>query len=554
MTAAIFYHPEAYTTSGPKLMGRNAAGESFLRGFVAHSTSSEFWAQVQRPEHAHHFASAVASLGRSEPVRSVDKSSLGALAQAGVVYYPGPGIAEHAFQRAAFGHSAWSLCGITHTTSSAGAMDALAELITAPVQPWDSVICTSTAVKDNVTRLLQAQVDYLRNRLGVSRVVLPLLPVIPLGIHTTDFAFSDAHKVAARAALGVSPDTLVVLFMGRLSFHAKAHPLAMYQALEAAAKATGKSVVLVECGWHANEFIEKAYADAARLDCPSVRVVTLDGRKAEDRLTAWAGADVFCSLSDNIQETFGIVPIEAMAAGLPVVVSDWDGYKDTVRDGVDGFRIPTLMPQAGLGGDLALRHALEIDTYDMYCGHTCSLVAVDVQATVDALTRLFNSPDMRRQMGEAGRQRAVEVYDWKPIIGQYEALWAQQTELRLAAKAQAENKGVKPLAHPWPARMDPFHAFASYPTQALTPQTRLALVDTSAEVAVQRALAYRQLAMVDFAKIILPSEAEIRAVLQAATPTGAALEWVQGMAEDRRPFVFRALAWLVKLGVLRVVP
>jgi starch synthase len=34
MTAAIYYHPEAYTTSGPKLMGRNAAGESFLRGVL----------------------------------------------------------------------------------------------------------------------------------------------------------------------------------------------------------------------------------------------------------------------------------------------------------------------------------------------------------------------------------------------------------------------------------------------------------------------------------------------------------------------------------------
>ena len=91
-------------------------------------------------------------------------------------------------------------CGITHTTSSAGAMDALAGLITAPVQPWDALICTSTAVKDNVTRLLQAQVDYLQSRLGVTRVVLPLLPVIPLGIHTSDFAFSDAQKAAARAA------------------------------------------------------------------------------------------------------------------------------------------------------------------------------------------------------------------------------------------------------------------------------------------------------------------------------------------------------------------
>ena len=151
MTVAIYYHPEAYTTSGPKLMGRNAAGESFLRGFASHSSASTFWAQVQRPEHARYFAAAVSSIGRTEPVRAVDKNSLGALAQAGLVYYPGPGIGEHAFHRAAFGHSAWSLCGITHTTSSAGAMDALADLITAPVQPWDAVICTSTAVKDNVT-------------------------------------------------------------------------------------------------------------------------------------------------------------------------------------------------------------------------------------------------------------------------------------------------------------------------------------------------------------------------------------------------------------------
>jgi starch synthase len=556
MSAAIYYHPEAYTTSGPKLMGRNAAGESFLRGFLSHSTTSEFWAQVTRPEHAQHFAKAVQSAGRQEPVKAVDKSGLANLAnvpQAGVVYYPGPGIGGHAFHRAAYGHSAWSLCGITHTTSSAGAMDALADLITSPVQPWDAVICTSTAVKDNVTRLLQAQVDYLKDRLGISRVVLPLLPVIPLGIHTADFAFSSDQKAAARAALGVSPDSLVVLFMGRLSFHAKAHPLAMYQALEAAAQATGKSVVLVECGWHANEYISKAYADAARLACPSVRVVTLDGRKAEDRQTAWAGADVFCSLSDNIQETFGIVPIEAMAAGLPVVVSDWDGYKDTVRDGIDGFRIPTVMPQAGLGRDLALRHALEIDTYDMYCGHTCTLVAVDVQAAAAVFEKLFNNPDLRRQMGEAGRARAQAVYDWKPIIGQYEALWAKQTELRLAAKAADDKNGVKPLAHPWSARMDPFHAFARYPTQALTPQTLLALVDGNAEVAVQRALAYRQLAMVDFAKFVLPSETEMVAVLNNAAQQQTAQALVAGIAQKRQAFVFRSLAWLLKLGVLRVV-
>jgi hypothetical protein len=235
-----------------------------------------------------------------------------------------------------------------------------------------------------------------------------------------------------------------------------------------------------------------------------------------------------------------------------VVVSDWDGYKDTVRDGVDGFRIPTLMPQAGLGGDLANRHALEIDTYDMYCGHTCSVVAVDVQAAAAAFEKLINSPELRRQMGESGQKRAQQVYDWKTVIAQYEALWATQTELRMAAK----NNGaldLKPLAHPWPARMDPFHAFASYPTQVLTPQTRLTLVDADAPTALQRALAYRQLAMVDFAKLILPTEAEVASVLHAASQPQAAQALLAGIAQERQAFVFRSLAWLLKLGVLKVL-
>ncbi len=558
MTAAIYYHPEAYTTSGPKLMGRNAAGESFLKGYLKHSQASEFWVQVQKPEHGQHFAQTVKAMGRPQAVKAVEAANLSALHKVGTVYYPGPGIGEHAQHRAMAGagfnnpHTAWSLCGITHTTSSAGAMDALAELITAPVQSWDAVICTSTAVKDNVQRLLQAQVNYLQERLGVSKLVLPLLPVIPLGIHTQDFVYSQDQKAKARQSLGADANTLVVLFMGRLSFHAKAHPLAMYQALQTAAQQvaqTGQKIMLVECGWHANDFIQKAYQDAAQLACPSVQVRTLDGRLAEHRQTAWAGADVFCSLSDNIQETFGIVPIEAMAAGLPVVVSDWDGYKDTVRHGTDGFRIATCMPDAGLGGDLALRHALQVDTYDMYCGHTCSMVSVDIEATAQAFVQLAQSAELRQRMGQAGKERAQSVYDWSVIIAQYEDLWQQQTQLRLAAQSKAPQAQ---LAQAWPARLDPFQAFAAYPSSVLKPTTQLALVDASADLAMARVNQYKGLAMVNFAKWVLPSDSEIAAVLQLAESgpcTAQAL--VQGVAADRQAFVFRALVWLMKLGVLR---
>lgn len=550
MAVALYYHPEAYSIRGPKLMGRNAAGDSFLRGFFQHAKASEFWLQVETEAHARDFATRAIEHGRREPVQFVTRATLSAIGRAGTIYYPGPGIGEHAFHRAAHaqGNGGWSLCGITHTTSSAGAMDALAQIITAPVEPWDALICTSSAVKTNVEQVLQAEVDRLRHRLGITRLVLPQMPVIPLGIHTQDFERTDEARAAARTTLDLAENTLVVLFMGRLSFHAKAHPLAMYQALQLAAERAGCAVTLIECGWHANEAIRAAYEQAARLACPSVRVVTLDGRDAAAREQAFASADIFCSLSDNIQETFGITPIEAMAAGLPVVVSDWDGYKDTVRDGIDGFRVPTLMPQAGLATDLALRHALEIDTYDMYCGYNCSLVAVDVEATAKAFENLFLSPDLRRTMGDAGQARARALYDWSAIIPRYEALWAELDSRRLADSGKAIA-----LTHPWPARMDPFAAFAAYPTQRLEPATRLCLVDDDPGKAKARLQAYSELSMVNFAKLVIPERHELDVVLRAAS-RGAqeALTLVEEIAPERRAFVFRSLAWLVKLHILRV--
>ncbi len=549
-SAAIYYHPEAYTTSGPQLMGRNAAGESFLRGFILYSQIDEYWLQVQQKEHVQNFSNTARSFDKTLPIKVVTKLNLSALSNPGVVYYPGPGIAEYAWHRAAYGHHAWSLCGITHTTATANVMDAITTLITAPVQTWDALICTSTAVKRNVENLLQAQTDYLAHRLGLQKLVLPLLPVIPLGIHSQDFTFTDSQKASARLAIGADKNTLVVLFMGRLSFHGKAHPLAMYQALQKASNklAKHKKIVLLECGWHSNDHIAKAFEDAANLACPGVRVVTLDGRTAENRNTAWASADIFCSLSDNIQETFGITPIEAMAAGIPVVVSDWDGYKDTVRDGVDGFRIPTTMPDSGLANDLAFRHALEIDTYDMYCGLTCSLIAVDIEATANAFSKLLNSAALRKKMGAAGQLRARQLYDWAVIIPQYEALWSEQTKMRKAHTAAPAPK------YPWPARMDPFAAYNSYPSRLLTLQTKLQLIDANHTIASDRLSQYRQLAMVNFAKLVIPNEDECQIILaKLGQDTALAADVINLFPSQRQAFIFRSITWLLKLGIVRVI-
>lgn len=550
MTSAIYFHPEGYSTNGPKLMGRHVAGESFLRGLLEYGTSSVFFGLVDNPKHGEVFRRLVKEAGRDEPVRIVSTRELDGLVEAENLFYPGPNLGKYAWQRSFVGHDQWSLCGITHTTSSAGAMDSLADLLVAPVQPWDALICTSQAVKTHVMRILQEQQSYLHERLGISRVVLPKLPVIPLGIHTRDFEFSNAQRVAARMQLGADDKTHVVMFMGRLSFHAKAHPMPMYLALQRAVKRLpeGHRVLLVECGWYANDGIASAFSEASALVCPDVRVVTLDGRIPQSRTTAWAAADVCCSLSDNIQETFGIVPIEAMAAGIPVVVSDWDGYKDTVRDGIDGFRVASTMPPPGAGEDLARRHALDADTYDRYCGYSCSLISIDVEDAAEAFLKLFRSKDLSRHMGAAGRKRSKECYDWSVVIPQYEELWAEMSEDRKRLAGRVSKR--KPS---WPARLDPFVGFNHYSSSVLTSDTEVELAEGSAAGIKSKIQQYYALKMVSFAGYVLPTEAQIYSLIDALMQGGISISALASRVDQVTYRVTeRAVAWMLKVGILRL--
>ena len=311
--------------------------------------------------------------------------------------------------------------------------------------------------------------------------------------------------------------------------------------------------MLIECGWHANEFIENAFEEAAKTICPSVRAVTLDGRDPKNRDMAWSSADIFCSLSDNIQETFGIVPLEAMAASLPVVVSDWNGYKETVRHKIDGFRVPTLSTAPGSAGDLAHRHALAIDTYDMYCGHTSSLTAINLPNLIESFQALFTSTSLREKMGASGKKRASELYDWRAIIPVYEELWTQQNEIRNATKKAHSETKIQDRRKVWPARIDPTISFSHYPTASISETTRLKLLAPSAVAGLRDLSKYRKLRMVDYAGYIVPSDEELALVFEAAErklPSGCTpKELLMDIPEVRKPFVMRGIVWLCKMGL-----
>jgi hypothetical protein len=330
----------------------------------------------------------------------------------------------------------------------------------------------------------------------------------------------------------------VTLFLGRLSFHAKAHPIPLFQAMQHAAGAAHPRLALLLAGWFANPDFEAMFRNAASAFCPDVATLFLDARMAEARRVAWSVADLFVSPVDNIQETFGLSPVEAMAAGLPAIVSDWDGYRDTVRHGVDGLRIPTASAPEGVCDDLAWRFAAEADDYDHYIGAVSQSVAVDVGALAAAIAALANDPPRRAAMGAAGARRAREAFDWSVVLRRYQELWAYQATLRQAAPAQP------PAGLPWPARPDPFRAFASYPTRLLADD------QTVRRTAAPQSLIDALLAspMIAFDQPGLPARDDLLRILAAEGATVAARAAVLGPA--RRREALRAILFLAKYDLL----
>jgi hypothetical protein len=394
-----------------------------------------------------------------------------------------------------------------------------------------------------VERLMDEQGAYLKDRLGAQRIPRPQLPVIPLGVDCARFAPDPALRAAQRAALGIADDAIAVLFVGRLSFHAKAHPYPMYLALERAAQLTHKKLHLIQAGWFANDFIEDAFRDGARAFCPSVTAHFLDARKPEVRFAIWQAADLFSSLSDNIQETFGLTPIEAMAAGLPSVVTDWDGYRDTVQHGEHGFRVPTVAPPPGQGADLADGHAIGIDTYDRYCGYASQFVAVDINATAEAYVALIGNPALRAKMGAAARKAAQSAFDWRHIIARYQELWA---DLAARRGASAESAPARGPIH-WPARADPYFLFSDYPSEAISTTHRLERCDFVCDLA-----AIVAHPLFNFAKHRLRLDLCELVLRKVAEQPGTNLATIgTNLGEPDRALLLRNTVFLIKLGMVR---
>ena len=195
--AAIFFHPDGYATDRERLMGRHSAGESFLRGYIRHADLDRLhlW-KAKNQGHEAFEALLNAIEPPTRPVRWIAMQDRMGLDDPGCVFIPSPTIAEEAWRRRRYGRDRYSVCGLTHTTATHRAIDALADLVISPLESWDGLICTSDAVRRSVELQLEAVREDLRLRLGATRLPQPQLATLPLGVNGEDFR----HDPQARAA------------------------------------------------------------------------------------------------------------------------------------------------------------------------------------------------------------------------------------------------------------------------------------------------------------------------------------------------------------------
>jgi starch synthase len=467
--AALQYHPASFDLRVGKLMGRQVASETFLRAWIAHSGADPITGWVDLEENRDAFVRHVREMGASGSIKTSGFSDISNLMATGALWLGDPNIGRMAWHRRWYDQRAWSIVGITHTICTHDAMDRIVKLVHSPTQSWDALICTSSTAKEVVVNLMRNEAEYLRSRFNAQNFILPNLPVIPLGVDCDSLQFSPQARAKWRKRLGISDDDIAVLQFGRLSLHGKAHPLPLYLALSEAARRLGRPFHLILAGQNPGTSQADDFRAIAKASEKFVVTHMVDGAQ-QDAGEVRSAADIGALLSDNIQETFGLSPVELMAAGLPMVASDWNGLKDTIKHGVNGFRATTVIPPARVGEFLALRYE-RVDNYDTYLGGVVQSTAIDIGQAADAFELLARDSELRKRMGEAARQHAKQLFDWPVIIRAYRALLQELAAIRTSSQAEAAPRG--PGAPAEPNAMDPFKLFESYPTKSLSLDTML---------------------------------------------------------------------------------
>ncbi len=249
----------------------------------------------------------------------------------------------------------------------------------------DAVIAVSHGMRADILRSYPA-IDPARVR------------VVHNGIDLERWFPVDEPEVVA--GFGVDPTRPSVIFVGRIT-RQKGLPY-----LLAAARRLPPEVQLILCAGAPDtpEILAEVQAGVAALQAERSGVIWIDRLLSQPELAALLSAST-TFVCPSVYEPLGIVNLEAMACGLPVVGTATGGIPEVVADGITGRLVPIRQVDDGTG--------TPVDPEQF---------VADLAA---ALTAVVADPATARLMGIAGRQRAEAEFSWGSIAERTRAIYAE---------------------------------------------------------------------------------------------------------------------------------
>ena len=201
---------------------------------------------------------------------------------------------------------------------------------------------------------------------------------------------ADAQAAATLKRLGIDPDRPTIVFVGRITRQkGLPHLLRACEQLPADVQ-----VILCAGAPDTPEIKAEVEGLVARLREKRTGVVWIEEMLPRPELIAvLAASDVF--VCPSVYEPLGIVNLEAMAVGLPVVGSATGGIPDVIVDGETGLLVPIEQVQDGTGTPIDPAR-FEADL-------------------AERLTTLVTDTEAARAMGQAARRRVEEHFAWEAI-------------------------------------------------------------------------------------------------------------------------------------------
>ncbi len=342
--------------------------------------------------------------------------------------------------REAYASRLFPVTGRVHSLCQDVSLSTTRNLCLSPQKSCDALLCASDAAFQAMEKLMREVQQQLGDRHGVTIRDHCSIEFLPLGIEPSDFP--PIKKTLARETLELPQDAIVILYLGRIDAGNKMdlHPLihALNEIVSEELLHNSQDVVLYICGQSSasDDYVVSLARTAGQLVIED-RVLFNFDMAPDERSTIYAAADIFVSLADNPQETFGLAPLEAMGSGLPVVLSDWDGYRDLVEHGRSGYLIPTSW------GDIdALVTPTAYYEPERNLLASAQAVAVDVAALSEVLMTLVADKKKRELVGVAGQCRVEKQFSWSASVGSYIALVEKLGQL--ADRTQFQPSGRYP--------------------------------------------------------------------------------------------------------------